>query len=178
MASLNKVQLIGHLGADPETRFMPNGDAVANVRLATTESWKDKATGEKKEITEWHRVVFFRKLAEIVGQYLKKGSAVYIEGRIRTRKWQDKEGQERYTTEIEANEMQMLGGKTQEQASSTQGPRPHASSTTSSFSDMQDDIPFILNMNDVCDTAGKPKSLWRAKYGKGMLLMLANKTVC
>ena len=140
MASLCKVMLIGHLGADPETRFMPNGDAVANIRLATTESWKDKATGEKKEITEWHRVVFFRKLAEIVGQYLKKGSAVYVEGRIRTRKWQDKEGQERYTTEIEANEMQMLGGKSREegQASAPQGPKPHSTS----FDDMDDDIPF------------------------------------
>lgn len=111
MASVNKVILVGNLGADPETRYMPNGDAVANVRLATTESWKDKASGEKREITEWHRVVFYRKLAEIVGQYLKKGSAVYVEGRIRTRKWQDKEGQERYTTEIEASEMQMLGGR-------------------------------------------------------------------
>ncbi len=140
MASLCKVMLIGHLGADPETRFMPNGDAVANIRLATTESWKDKATGEKKEITEWHRVVFFRKLAEIVGQYLKKGSAVYIEGRIRTRKWQDKDGQERYTTEIEANEMQMLGGKSREevQASAPQGPKQHSTS----FDDMDDDIPF------------------------------------
>ena len=111
MASVNKVILVGNLGADPETRFMPNGDAVANIRLATTESWKDKASGEKKEITEWHRVVFYRKLAEIVGQYLKKGSAVYVEGRIRTRKWQDKEGRDRYTTEIIANEMQMLGGR-------------------------------------------------------------------
>lgn len=140
MASLCKVMLIGHLGADPETRYMPNGDAVANIRLATTESWKDKGTGEKKEITEWHRVVFFRKLAEIVGQYLKKGSAVYVEGRIRTRKWQDKEGQERYTTEIEANEMQMLGGKSREegQASAPQGPKQHATS----FDDMDDDIPF------------------------------------
>ena len=140
MASLCKVMLIGHLGADPETRYMPNGDAVANIRLATTESWKDKGTGEKKEITEWHRVVFFRKLAEIVGQYLKKGSAVYVEGRIRTRKWQDKEGQERYTTEIEANEMQMLGGKSREegQASAPQGPKQHSTS----FDDMDDDIPF------------------------------------
>jgi len=111
LASVNKVILVGNLGADPETRYMPNGDAVANIRLATTESWKDKQTGEKKDITEWHRVVFYRKLAEIVGQYLKKGAAVYVEGRIRTRKWQDKEGQERYTTEIEAIEMQMLGGR-------------------------------------------------------------------
>ena len=115
MASVNKVILVGNLGADPETRFMPNGDAVANIRLATTESWKDKASGEKKEITEWHRVVFYRKLAEIVGQYLKKGSAVYVEGRIRTRKWQDKEGQERYTTEIVLRqfrgELQLVGGR-------------------------------------------------------------------
>ncbi len=109
MASVNKVILVGNLGADPEVRYMPNGDAVANIRLATTESWKDKASGEKKEITEWHRVVFYRKLAEIVQQYVKKGSALYIEGRIRTRKWQDKDGQDRYTTEIEATEMQMLG---------------------------------------------------------------------
>ena len=109
MASVNKVILVGNLGADPESRYMPNGDAVCNVRLATTESWKDKSSGEKKEITEWHRVVFYRRLAEIAGQYLKKGTPVYIEGRIRTRKWQDKDGQDRYTTEIEATEMQMLG---------------------------------------------------------------------
>lgn len=158
MASVNKVILVGNLGADPETRFMPNGDAVANIRMATTESWKDKATGEKKEITEWHRVVFFRKLAEIVGQYLKKGSAVYIEGRIRTRKWQDKDGQERYTTEIEANEMQMLGGRSSASSSggeaeyggsmpssSAAGPSaPHkpAAQKAPSFEDMDDDIPF------------------------------------
>lgn len=109
MASVNKVILVGNLGADPESRYMPNGDAVCNVRLATTESWKDKNSGEKKELTEWHRVVFYRRLAEIAGQYLKKGTPVYIEGRIRTRKWQDKDGQDRYTTEIEATEMQMLG---------------------------------------------------------------------
>jgi len=144
MASVNKVILVGNLGADPETRYMPNGDAVANIRLATTESWKDKATGEKREITEWHRVVFYRKLAEIVGQYLKKGSAVYVEGRIRTRKWQDKEGQERYTTEIEANEMQMLGGKSQSLDSSVSVP-PNTSQSKpapSGFDDMDDDIPF------------------------------------
>jgi len=158
MASVNKVILVGNLGADPETRFMPNGDAVANIRMATTESWKDKATGEKKELTEWHRVVFYRKLAEIVGQYLKKGSAVYVEGRIRTRKWQDKEGQERYTTEIEANEMQMLGGRSS--ASSSGGEAEYGGSMPSqpsgaagstnkpaaqkapSFEDMDDDIPF------------------------------------
>ena len=153
MASVNKVILVGNLGADPETRYMPNGDAVANIRLATTESWKDKASGEKREITEWHRVVFYRKLAEIVGQYLKKGSSVYVEGRIRTRKWQDKEGQERYTTEIEASEMQMLGGR--QSAASSGGEAEYGGSMPSSsasraapakkapsFEDMDDDIPF------------------------------------
>jgi single-strand DNA-binding protein len=157
MASVNKVILVGNLGADPETRFMPNGDALANIRLATTESWKDKATGEKKELTEWHRVVFRSKLAEIVGQYLKKGSAVYIEGRIRTRKWQDKEGQERYTTEIEAREMQMLGGRQSTGSSGGEaeygGSMPSSAAPSSSrgaapakkapsFEDMDDDIPF------------------------------------
>lgn len=144
MASVNKVILVGNLGADPETRFMPNGDAVANIRLATTESWKDKASGEKKELTEWHRVVFYRKLAEIAGQYLKKGSAVYVEGRIRTRKWQDKEGQERYTTEIEANEMQMLGGKPAgDSAQSQQKPQQrNAQGAQGGASDESDEIPF------------------------------------
>lgn len=157
MAAVNKVILIGNLGADPEVRYMTNGDAVANVRLATTESWKDKNSGEKKELTEWHRVVFYRKLAEIVEKYLKKGSSVYIEGRIRTRKWQDKEGQERYTTEIEANEMQMLGGR---QSTSSSGgeaefggsmPSHSAPAATGAkpapakkdpFGDMDDDVPF------------------------------------
>ncbi len=111
MASVNKVILIGNLGADPENRAMPSGEAVCNIRLATTESWKDKSTGEKRELTEWHRVVMYRKLAEIAGQYLKKGSQVYIEGRIRTRKWQDQSGAERYSTEIEASEMTMLGSR-------------------------------------------------------------------
>lgn len=157
MASVNKVILVGNLGKDPEIRYMTNGEAVANVSIATSESWKDKATGEKKEITEWHRLVFYRKLAEIVGQYLKKGSTVYVEGRIRTRKWQDKEGQERYTTEIEVSEMQMLGGR-QNAASSPGGeaeyggsmpsssgagaPRPAPAKKAPSFEDMEDDIPF------------------------------------
>jgi len=144
MASVNKTILVGNLGADPETRYMPNGDAVANIRLATTESWKDKATGEKKDLTEWHRVVFYRKLAEIVGQYLKKGSTVYIEGRIRTRKWQDKEGQDRYTTEIEANEMHMLGGKSDASSAPqrSEQSQPKQNSKPGSFEDMDDDIPF------------------------------------
>ncbi|MBS1199161.1 MAG: single-stranded DNA-binding protein, partial [Proteobacteria bacterium] len=109
MASVNKVILVGNLGADPETRFMPSGDPICNLRLATTDSYKDKSSGEKKETTEWHRIVMFGRLAEIAGQYLKKGSQIYIEGRIQTRKWTDKEGQERYSTEIVANEMKMLG---------------------------------------------------------------------
>jgi single-strand DNA-binding protein len=111
MASINKVILIGNLGADPEQRVFANGDAVCNLRLATTEKWKDKASGDTKESTDWHRVVLYRRLAEIAGQYLRKGASVYIEGRIRTRKWQDKDGQERHTTEIEASEMKMLDTK-------------------------------------------------------------------
>ncbi len=108
---VNKVILIGNLGADPETRFMPSGGAVTNVRLATSESWKDRQTGQMQERTEWHRVVFFNRLGEIAGEYLKKGSKVYVEGSIRTRKWQGQDGQDRYTTEIVANEMQMLDGR-------------------------------------------------------------------
>ncbi|WP_277189468.1 single-stranded DNA-binding protein [Caballeronia sp. BR00000012568055] len=111
MASVNKVILVGNLGADPETRYLPSGDAVANIRLATTDRYKEKGSGEMKELTEWHRVAFFGRLAEIVNEYLKKGSSVYIEGRIRTRKWTDQQGQERYSTEIVADQMQMLGGR-------------------------------------------------------------------
>jgi single-strand DNA-binding protein len=111
MASINKVIIVGNLGRDPETRYMPNGEAVTNIAVATTESWKDKTSGEKKELTEWHRITFYRKLAEIAGQYLKKGSQVYIEGRLQTRKWTDKENIERYTTEIIADSMQMLGNR-------------------------------------------------------------------
>ncbi|MDR2093661.1 MAG: single-stranded DNA-binding protein [Azoarcus sp.] len=111
MASVNKVILIGNLGRDPETRYMPSGDALATITLATTETWKDKTSGERREATEWHRVVFFGKLAEIVAQYLKKGRQVYVEGSLRTRKWQDKDGNERYTTEIRADDMKMLGSR-------------------------------------------------------------------
>ena len=152
MASVNKVILVGNLGADPETRYMTNGDAVCNIRLATTESWKDKNSGEKREVTEWHRVVFYRKLAEIAAQYLRKGSQVYLEGRIRTRKWTDKEGQERYTTEIEATEMQMLGRREGMGApagdsggGSDYQPAPAkkaGNATKPSFDDLDDDIPF------------------------------------
>jgi single-strand DNA-binding protein len=108
---INKVIIVGNVGGDPETRYMPSGSAVTNLTVATNESWKDKQTGEQKERTEWHRVAMFNRLAEIAAEYLRKGSQVYIEGKLRTRKWQDKSGQERYTTEIIADEMQMLGGR-------------------------------------------------------------------
>jgi single-strand DNA-binding protein len=111
MASVNKVILIGNLGRDPETRYAPSGSAICNVTIATSRQWKDKASGEKREETEWHRVVFYDRLAEIAGEYLKKGRPVYVEGRLKTRKWQDKEGQDRYTTEIVAEEMQLLGSR-------------------------------------------------------------------
>ena len=108
---VNKVILVGNLGNDPETRYMPSGDAVTNISIATTESWKDKQSGEQKEKTEWHRVVMFRRLGEIAAEYLRKGSQVYIEGKLRTNKWKDRDGNDRYTTEIIADEMQMLGGR-------------------------------------------------------------------
>ena len=167
MASINKVILIGNLGKDPETRYTADGAAITNITLATTDTWKDKATGEKKEATEWHRVAFFGRLAEIAGQYLKKGRPVYIEGRIRTRKWQDKEGVDRYTTEIIADQMQMLGSR---EGMGTPGPdddggsgggnaraasgaggggagAPRAAAAPAKkpaggFDDMDDDIPF------------------------------------
>ncbi len=111
MAGVNKVIIVGNLGADPEMRTMPNGDAVANISVATSETWNDKTTGERREVTEWHRIVFFRRNAEIVGQYLKKGSKVYVEGKLKTRKWQDQNGQDRYTTEIQGDLLQMLDSR-------------------------------------------------------------------
>lgn len=146
MASVNKVILVGNLGADPETRYAPSGDAICNLRIATTDTWKDKATGDKKEATEWHRVVFFGKLAEIAGQYLKKGSPVYIEGKLQTRKWQDKEGRDQYTTEIRADQMKMLGGKPeQSEKPQRQAPKQQPAQSKqggNSFADFDDDIPF------------------------------------
>ena len=132
MASVNKAIIIGNLGKDPEVRYTASGEALCNITVATSETWKDKASGEKKEATEWHRISFFGKLAEIAGQYLKKGSQVYVEGSIRTRKWTDKEGQERYTTEIRGDEMRMLGSR--------QGMGAPASS--GGFDSLGDDIPF------------------------------------
>lgn len=148
MASVNKVILIGNLGRDPETRYMPNGEAVTNINVATSETWKDKASGEKQEKTEWHRVTFYRRLAEIAGEYLKKGSQVYIEGRLETRKWQDKEGKDRYTTEIIANEMKMLGSRSGQgepavrEAPEEKAGKPAATKPAGKFDDLDDDIPF------------------------------------
>jgi single-strand DNA-binding protein len=152
MASVNKVIIVGNLGADPETRYLPSGEAVTNIRVATTDKWKDKASGEMKEATEWHRISFFGRLAEIAGEYLKKGSQVYVEGSIRTRKWQDKEGQDRYSTEIRADTMQMLGrregagtGPAREapgRAESHGEAKPAPKKPAGKFDDMEDDIPF------------------------------------
>lgn len=145
---INKVILIGNLGQDPEVKYMPNGGAVANVTIATSESWKDKNTGETQEKTEWHRVVFFRRLAEIVGEYLKKGSKVYIEGKLQTRKWQDQSGNDRYTTEIIANEMQMLdsrgggGGDFQPSSGSSSSQKKPETAPAGGYDDFDDDIPF------------------------------------
>ncbi len=149
--SVNKVILVGRLGKDPETRYMTNGEAVTNVTLATSENWKDKS-GEKQEKTEWHNLVFYRRLAEIAGEYLKKGAQIYVEGKIQTRKWQDKEGKDRYTTEIIVNEMQMLGSKSGGAGSfevvekSSSGAAPAASrpapAAKGNFDNFDDDIPF------------------------------------
>jgi len=150
---INKVILVGNLGKDPEMRYTPGGAAIANITIATSESWKDKQTGEQQEKTEWHRVVFFNRLAEIVGEYLKKGSQVYVEGRLQTRKWQDQSGQDRYTTEIVAGEMQMLGGRGGggssmggDEAGIDQtprsAPRPVAPAAQPVSDDFDDDIPF------------------------------------
>ena len=161
MASVNKVILIGNLGRDPETRYTTGGDAVTNIRIATTDTWKDKA-GEKQEKTEWHSVVFFGRQAEIAGEYLKKGRQIYVEGRLQTRKWQDKEGQDRYTTEIVADRMQMLGSREgsgaaqtadeppdRERASapagtsaSAPGAKGGAAQSKKNVDDLDDDIPF------------------------------------
>ncbi|MBP8309103.1 MAG: single-stranded DNA-binding protein [Burkholderiaceae bacterium] len=172
MASVNKVILVGNLGRDPETRYSPNGGAICNVSIATTRNWKDKASGERKEETEWHRVVFYDRLAEIAGEYLKKGRPVYVEGRLKTRKWTDKEGAEKFTTEIIAEEMQLLGSRegggggggsggdyegggssySREPASAGGGggggggsggsSRPAAKKPAPNFDNMDDDIPF------------------------------------
>jgi single-strand DNA-binding protein len=147
---INKVILVGHLGQDPQSRAMPSGKSVVNLRVATTDQWRDKATGENKENTEWHNVVMFDRLAEIAAEYLRKGSQIYVEGKLRTRKWQDREGQDRYTTEIVANEMQMLGGRSGSGGSYERSAPPareepaQASRTGPSGGgdDFDDDIPF------------------------------------
>jgi single-strand DNA-binding protein len=156
MASVNKAIIVGNLGRDPETRYMPDGAAITNISVATTYNWTDKASGEKKEETEWHRVMFRGRLAEIAGEYLKKGSQVYVEGRLRTRKWQDKEGKDRYTTEIVADTMQMLGsraGAGEPRGEGRAAPKTEAAAARTEskaaekkpagkFDDMEDDIPF------------------------------------
>ena len=151
MASINKVILIGNLGKDPELRFLQSGQPVANFSIATSEKWKDKSTGETKEQTEWHNIIMFGKLAEIAGQYLKKGSSVFIEGRLQTRKWQDKTGQDRYTTEIIANEMKMLGSRgdqsgsqpaQQPRSQSNQDARNKATFDAQAPAGFDDDIPW------------------------------------
>ncbi|MGB5245450.1 MAG: single-stranded DNA-binding protein [Woeseia sp.] len=141
---INKVIVVGNLGQDPETRYMPSGSAVTNLSIATSESWKDKQTGESKERTEWHRVAMFGKLAEIAAEYLRKGSQVYVEGKLRTRKWQDKSGNDRYTTEIIADEMQMLGGRSGGGApsSSSSGSNEPSGPAPAPSGDFDDDIPF------------------------------------
>ena len=154
MASVNKWIGIGNLGKDPETRYAPSGEAICNITLATTDTWRDKASGEKREATEWHKVGFFGKLAEIAGQYLRKGSQVYIEGSLRTRKCQDKEGQDRYTTEIRADVMKMLGGKPEgerqqsepqqrSQPAQRQQQKPQDRDSGGGFGAFDDDIPFL-----------------------------------
>lgn len=160
MASVNKVIIVGNLGRDPEVRYSPDGAAICNVSIATTSTWKDKASGEKREETEWHRVVFYNRLAEIAGEYLKKGRAVYVEGRLKTRKWQDKDtGADRYSTDIVADQMQMLGGRDSDGSSGggdyndsapapkrerPSQPRPAApqAAPAANLADMDDDIPF------------------------------------
>ena len=150
---VNKVILVGNLGRDPEVRYSPNGQAVANVTIATSESWKDKTSGEKQERTEWHRIVFFGRLAEIAGEYLKKGAQIYVEGRLQTRKWQDKDGHDRYTTEIVANEMQMLGSRggagmpsepamESAPAGASTGSAARSGAKATAGADFDDDIPF------------------------------------
>lgn len=152
MSSLNQVNLIGRLGQDPEVRNMPNGDAICTISLATSETWKDKDSGDKKEATEWHRVVFFGKLAEVAGKYTKKGGLIYVSGKLKTRKWQDKEGNDRYTTEINAHEMKLLGSKSDGDAGGGReqnngGSRPAAAPKQQAqqrrpADDIDSDIPF------------------------------------
>lgn len=143
---INKIILVGNLGADPDTRYMPSGSAVTNIRVATTESWKDKNTGDQQERTEWHSVAFFGRLAEIAAEYLRKGSQVYIEGKLRTRKWQDRDGNDRWSTEVVANEMQMLGSRPSSNAP-VQAPAPAAAQVGADApqpppGEFDDDIPF------------------------------------
>lgn len=140
MAGINKVIIVGRLGNDPEIRTMPNGEAVANISVATSETWTDKNTGERRETTEWHRIVFYRRQAEVVGEYLRKGSQVYVEGRLKTRKWQDQNGQDRYTTEIQGDVMQMLDSR--QSVEQKDNPSKAEQPPVGNQNDFDDDIPF------------------------------------
>lgn len=161
MASVNKVILVGNLGQDPSTRYLPNGDAVTNITVATTDTWKDK-NGEKQEKTEWHRCTLYRKLGEIAGQYLKKGSQVYLEGRLETKKWTDKQGIERYSTDVIVNEMKMLSSKPSGDREEKKFEGGAASAPKTGFEDMDDDIPFIFNAL-YSDSTATSKSYLRAR---------------
>lgn len=190
MPSVNKVIIVGNLGRDPEIRYMPSGDAIANIAVATSFKSKDKNTGEQKEHTEWHRISFFGRLAEIVGQYLKKGSSVYVEGRLQTRKYTDKDGVEKYATDIVAEQMQMLGGRSGQGDDDAgdngyeaappqrqQAPRPaprqappapaarRAPKPAPNFSDMDDDIPFVDSVVGMC-VHSKSRQLLRSQQGR------------
>ncbi|MGV7078444.1 single-stranded DNA-binding protein [Testudinibacter sp. P80/BLE/0925] len=142
MAGVNKVIIVGNLGNDPEARTMPNGEQVASFSVATSESWTDKQSGEKREVTEWHRIVLYRRLAEIAGEYLHKGSKVYVEGRLKTRKWQDQNGQDRYTTEIQGDNLQMLDSRGDRQQGEQQQSKPTSTPAQQQEPDFDDDIPF------------------------------------
>jgi single-strand DNA-binding protein len=177
---LNQAQIIGHLGRDPETRYMPNGDAVCNFSIATTEKWKDKATGEQKEATEWHRISVYGRLAAVCGEYLRKGSLCYVSGKLKTRKWQDKDGAEKYTTEINATEMKMLGGHgggaqsnsvapvqrpvTAARPAAAVAPRAAPVTTGTGFDDIDDDVPFVVSLAAYDIAPSKVRRMARCKF--------------
>jgi single-strand DNA-binding protein len=176
MASVNNVIVLGNLGRDPEVRYTPNGTAVANISIATTRSWKNRDSGERQEETEWHNVVFYDRLAEVAGEYLRKGSPVYVEGRLKTRKWQDKDGNDKYTTEIVCESMQLLGGRGgddggQRQQSRAQGqPQQRqqrgngAAPSATGFDDMDDDIPFVTSSPEFDAASRKSRRLARYDF--------------
>lgn len=188
MASINKCIFIGNCTKAPELKYLPSGEALVNLTIACNDSWKDKNSGEKKESVEYINITFFQKLAEIVSAYVKKGDPIYVEGKMTTRKYTDSNGVEKYATSIKADTMQMLGSKPQDApqqddtpAPKQSAPAPHQSRQQANnqraapnFSDMDDDIPFLFNMNTVCDTMGISKQKLRSKYGKGLSILQVN----